>query len=235
MKELFRRLQNVDSVLQRMSIIGVIICFRSLAQDALNDVLGERIPFLLSSINDFKHHVMNGDSMIVSEMASATGLPCKVDPALVSALRSQKCELGEDEYQMACLLMVFIAVSLPKLARNEASYYKPSLEAHANNVHCLAHAINGIAGALFTICGVNDIEERLKEFLALASSSLLRLGHEPDKELVRNRESIYLLLDMIVQESPFLTMDLLESCFPYALLRNAYHAVYKSDGTALVI
>ncbi|CAG2161911.1 unnamed protein product [Oppiella nova] len=235
MKELFRRLQNVDSVLQRMSIIGVIICFRSLAQDALNDCLSERIPFLLSSIVDFKHHVMNGDSMIVSEMASATGLPCKVDPALVSALRSQKCELGEDEYQMACLLMVFIAVSLPKLARNESSYYKPSLEAHANNVHCLAHAINGIAGALFTICGVNDIEERLKEFLALASSSLLRLGHEPDKEMVRNRESIYLLLDMIVQESPFLTMDLLESCFPYALLRNAYHAVYKSDGSALVI
>ena len=31
----------------------------------------------------------------------------------------------------------------------------------------------------------------------------------------------------IVQESPFLTMDLLESCFPYALLRNSYHHVYK--------
>ena len=131
--------------------------------------------------------------------------------------------------------MVFIAVSLPKLARSETSYYKPALEAHANNVHCLAQAINGIAGALFTICGGSDIEERLKEFLALASSSLLRLGQEPDKEMTRNRESIYLLLDMIVQESPFLTMDLLESCFPYALMRNAYHAVYKSDGQTLVV
>lgn len=144
-------------------------------------------------------------------------------------------ELGEDEYQIACLLMVFIAVSLPKLARNELSYYKPSLEAHANNIHCLAQAINGIAGALFTICGGGDIEDRLKEFLALASSSLLRLGQDPDKEATRNRESVYLLLDMIVQESPFLTMDLLESCFPYALLRNAYHAVYKSDGGNIII
>jgi len=126
--------------------------------------------------------------------------------------------------------MVFIAVSLPKLARSEGSYYKPSLEAHGNNIHCLASAINGIASAMFTICGHGDIEDRLKEFLALASSSLLRLGQEPDKEAVKNRESVYLLLDMIVKESPFLTMDLLESCFPYALLRNAYHAVYKSDG-----
>lgn len=38
---------------------------------------------------------------------------------------------------------------------------------HSNNIHCLAQAINGIAGALFTICGHGDIEDRLKEFLAV--------------------------------------------------------------------
>uniref|UniRef100_A0A1B0C8S5 Uncharacterized protein n=1 Tax=Lutzomyia longipalpis TaxID=7200 RepID=A0A1B0C8S5_LUTLO len=81
---------------------------------------------------------------------------------------------------------------------------------------------------MFTICGQNDIEDRMKEFLALAYS-LLRLGQESDKEATRNRESIYLLLDQIVKESPFLTMDLLESCFPYVLIRNAYHAVYKQE------
>ena len=31
----------------------------------------------------------------------------------------------------------------------------------------------------------------------------------------------------LIQESPFLTMDILESCFPYCLVRNAYHHVYK--------
>lgn len=39
---------------------------------------------------------------------------------------------------------------------------------HTNNIHCLAQAINGIAGALFTICGHGDIEDRLKEFLAVS-------------------------------------------------------------------
>lgn len=38
---------------------------------------------------------------------------------------------------------------------------------HTNNIHCLAQAVNGIAGALFTICGHGDIEDRLKEFLAV--------------------------------------------------------------------
>ena len=148
----------------------------------------------------------------------------------MNALKNHnKSELSaEEKYEYACLLMVFIAVSLPKLARLDTTIYRPEFEAHSNNIHCLAKAINGIAGALFTLTETNDIEERLKEFLALASSSLLRLGQETgDKEAIRNRESAYILLDLIVQESPFLTMDLLESCFPYALIRNAYHDVYK--------
>lgn len=43
---------------------------------------------------------------------------------------------------------------------------------HSNNIHCLAQAVNGIAGALFTICGHGDIEDRLKEFLAVSQFSL---------------------------------------------------------------
>lgn len=229
MKEQFRKLQHVDNVLQRMTIVGVILCFRQLAQGALVDVLEERIPFLLSSILDFRHHLPAGDPMVVSEMASSAGLTCKVDPTLAAALRNQKNETDEDEHLLACLLMVFVAVSIPKLARNDNSFYRASLEGHSNNIHCMASAVNNIFGALFTICGQGDIEDRMKEFLALASSSLLRLGQEADKEITKNRESVYLLLDQIVQESPFLTMDLLESCFPYALIRNSYHAVYKQE------
>lgn len=231
MKEQFKRLQHVDNVLQRMTIVGVILCFRQLAQEALVDVLEDRIPFLLSSVLDFRDHIPNSDVSIVDEMASAAGLQCRVDPVLAGALRNQKAELDEDEHLLACLLMVFVAVSIPKLARNDASFYRASLEGHSNNIHCIASAVNNIFGALFTIANQGDIEDRMKEFLALASSSLLRLGQEPDKEMTKNRESVYLLLDQIVQESPFLTMDLLESCFPYVLIRNAYHAVYKQENS----
>lgn len=230
MKEQFKKLNNVDNVLQRMTIVGVILSFRQLAQSSLTDVLEQRIPFLLSSILDFRHHLPSGDPMkIVSEMTSAAGLPCKVDPALLNALKAQKPEIDAEEHLLVCLLMVFVAVSIPKLAKLDSSFYRASLEGHSNNIHCMALAINHIFGALFTICGQGDIEDRMKEFLALASSSLLRLGQEADKESIKNRESVYLLLDQIVQESPFLTMDLLESCFPYALIRNAYHDVYKQE------
>ncbi|TSR04338.1 Nck-associated protein 1 [Bagarius yarrelli] len=237
MAALFKRLTSVDSVLKRMTIIGVILSFRSLAQEALRDVLSCHIPFLVSSVEDFKDHIPRETDMKVAmnvyELSSAAGLPCEIDPALVVALSSQKSEniSPEEEYKIACLLMVFVAVSLPTLASNVMSQYSPAIEGHCNNIHCLAKAINQIAAALFTI-HKGSIEDRLKEFLALASSSLLKIGQETDKTTTRNRESVYLLLDMIVQESPFLTMDLLESCFPYVLLRNAYHAVYKQSVSA---
>lgn len=73
--------------------------------------------------------------------------------------------------------MVFVAVSIPKLARLEHSFYRASLEGHANNIHCVAAAVNAIFGALFTVCSVpgtdpataeNDIEDRMKEFLAVS-------------------------------------------------------------------
>ncbi|XP_077986054.1 nck-associated protein 1-like [Glandiceps talaboti] len=230
MTDLFKRLRHVENVLQRMTIIGVILAFRSLAQEALSDVLSRRIPFLQGAIVDFCEHIPSGkETEIVNEMASAAGLPCDIDPALVSALKQQQSDNAEDDYRISCLLMVFIAVAIPSLARSEATFYKAYLEGHGNNCHCIAKAVNGIAGALFTIHGKGDVEDRLKEFLALASSSLLKLGQETDKLVIRNRESVYLLLDEIVLESPFLTMDLLESCFPFVLLRNAYHAVYKKQ------
>ena len=95
-------------------------------------------------------------------------------------------------------------------------------------------AVNQIFAVLFTICGHDDIEDRLKEFLALASSALLRLAQESaTREEVRNRESVYILLDLIVQKSPWLSMDLLESCFPYTLLRNSYHIVHKMGSLAI--
>ena len=79
MKELFKRLQNVDSVLQRMTIIGVILCFRELLQEALSTQLEERIPFLTSSIKDFHCHAGSPhESSLVAELASACGYSSKV-------------------------------------------------------------------------------------------------------------------------------------------------------------
>ena len=65
-----RQLQNVDSVLQRTTIIGVILCFRSLAQEALQDVLDKRIPFLMTSVKDFQQHMPNTQDSAIANIRS---------------------------------------------------------------------------------------------------------------------------------------------------------------------
>ena len=63
--------------------------------------------------------------------------------------------------------MVFVAVSVPKLAKSNSSQFKVQSDVHANNIHCLAVAVNQIFGVLFSLCGRDDLEDHLKDFLAL--------------------------------------------------------------------
>uniref|UniRef100_A0A670IHB7 NCK associated protein 1 like n=1 Tax=Podarcis muralis TaxID=64176 RepID=A0A670IHB7_PODMU len=234
MAALLPRLTAAENVLKRMTIIGEILWFRSLAQEGLQEVFTNHCPFLMGPIECLKEFVDPDMDIKVTlsifELATAAGVPCDIDPALVSALSSLKKDSSstEEDYKAACLLLVFVAVSLPLLATDPSSVYTTEIDGFINNIHCLAKAIIQVSAALFTIYNKN-IETHLKEFLMLASVSLLQLGQEADRLKTKNRESISLLMHLLVEESSFLTTDMLETCFPYVLLRNAYREISRSS------
>ncbi|XP_039654666.1 nck-associated protein 1-like isoform X2 [Perca fluviatilis] len=233
MANLKKRLTGGENVLKRMTIIGVILSFRSMTQDCLKDVLKKHCPYLIGPMECLTDFISPETDIKVTlsvfELASAAGLTCDIDPALVAAIRSMQTDNTslDEEYKLSCLLLVYIAVSLPILALDSNSFYSREHGGHNNNIHCLATAINQLAAAMFTVQNKN-IQQHLKEFLLLASSTLLQLGQNVERMESKNRDSIYLLLHGIVEESPFLNQDMLESCFPYVLLRNAYREVYRS-------
>uniref|UniRef100_A0A8C8RPF9 NCK associated protein 1 like n=1 Tax=Pelusios castaneus TaxID=367368 RepID=A0A8C8RPF9_9SAUR len=233
MVSLLPRLTSAENMLKRMTIIGEILSFRSMAQKGLREVFSDRCPFLMGPIESLKEFVTPDTDIKITlsifELATAAGIPCDIDPALVAALSNLKIDSSspEEEYKSACLLLVFVAVSLPLLASDPFSMYSVEIDGYSNNIHCLAKAIIHVSAALFTIHNKN-IETHLKEFLLLASVSLLHLGQDPDKLRSKNRESISLLMHLMVEESSFLTVDMLETCFPYVLLRNAYREVHRA-------
>ncbi|XP_029287413.1 LOW QUALITY PROTEIN: nck-associated protein 1-like [Cottoperca gobio] len=233
MVNLKKRLTGGENVLKRMTIIGVILSFRSMSQDSLKDILNKHCPYLIGPIECLRDFISPETDIKVTlsvfELASAAGLSCDIDPALVTAIGNMHTDNTsvDEEYKLSCLLMVYVAVSLPTLALDPNSVYSREHGGHNNNIHCLATAINQLAAAMFTVQNKN-IEQHLKEFLLLASSTLLQLGQNVEKMESKNRDSIYLLLHLIVEESSFLSQDMLESCFPYVLLRNAYREVYRT-------
>ncbi|KAH9518845.1 Nck-associated protein 1 [Bulinus truncatus] len=227
---------DADAILINMIKIGLIIAVQSLFKEALNDVLSQRIPYLLGPIQEFQDYEFNSKgSLVVNELVSTAGINCRVDPSLLHILQSShvSSDSKEDEYNSACLMLVFIALSLPRLTYWDQTIFSSPLDAHFNGSHCIAKSISQVAGALFSLYGPEDMSIRFTEFLNLAASSILHLSQLNDKETTRNRESVYLILDQIVRESPFLTMDQLESCFPYILLRNVYHDLYKVSSSEI--
>ncbi|XP_047666114.1 nck-associated protein 1-like [Tachysurus fulvidraco] len=229
-----KRLTGCENVLKRLTIIGVILSFRTMTQEALEEVMHKHCPFLMGPIK-YVRDLINADEpdikvlLSVYELACSAGVQCDIDPTLVAAIANMRSDNAsvEEEYKLTCLLLVFAAVSLPILAIDPNSFYSREQGGHQNNIHCLATAINHLAAAMFTVQNKN-IEQHLREFLLIASSALLQLGQNIEKVEIKHRASVYLLLDMIVDQSPFLSQDMLENCFPYVLLRNAYREVHRT-------
>ena len=268
MKLYLKQLEHIDLLLQRVILIGVLLQLKHLIEESLEDVLHKRMPFLMNTLEHFysqykttnfsadpQHH------LLINEMVSSTGTSTMIDSTLCQALINQKNNLNNpnahhpdaispsndsEEYILSCLILVYIAVALPRLARLDSTKYIGALDAHANNCHCLVRAINTLITTFFFEHGQRHIEDRCKEFLALASSSLLRLidvdwgqtskssngnGNAPTahpnafpNEII-HKEATYVLLEKFVDQCPYLTRDLLETCFPSSVLRNSFFMI----------
>jgi len=274
MKIYLKQLEHIDLLLQRVILIGVLLQLKHLIEEALQDVLYKRMPFLMITLEDFysqyKTTTFSNDPqhhLLINEMISSTGISTAIDSTLCQALINQKNSIiinnnnnnnintsdstltnhESEEYILSCLILVYIAVALPRLAKLESTKYIVALDSHANNCHCLIRAINTLITTFFFEHGQRHIEDRCKEFLALASSSLLRLidvdcGGQGNKYSNTNnnstsnnsngltndiihKEATYILLEQFVNQCPYLTRDLLETCFPSSVLRNAFFII----------
>nr|CAD2205051.1 unnamed protein product [Meloidogyne enterolobii] len=161
----------LDSMLQRVIIIGEICAFRDMLFSALNDVLKQRAPFLINSLSSLINSPLDELQKInIGEACAASGFKLDVDLALANAIKQQANTNGLDDpnehYKISCLLIVFIAISLPHLALNPQSCYKASLSVTKNNSHTIPLAVNTITGALFFLHQRGDTAERMHEFLA---------------------------------------------------------------------
>lgn len=72
----------------------------------------------------------------------------------------------------------------------------------------------------------------MREFLALASNGLLQIENISDINFMPQYHSLYILIERIVRSSPYLNFGLLESCFPYTLIRSAYSSIYSQQGSS---
>eukprot|EP00054_Salpingoeca_dolichothecata_P025344 m.177028 g.177028 ORF g.177028 m.177028 type:complete len:1122 (-) comp25321_c1_seq2:184-3549(-) len=223
-----RRLKEVDECSFHLIQVGVSLSFRSLLMEALRAVLQARIPFIFNAISDL-HENAPKKTQGIDALALTAGINSVVDPQLLR-LVDQHCTNSDAEFNTWSLMMVMAAACMRNQSFNPHAAFNISLDGLENNGHCMATALNAISSCVFTITATpgeapTAITDAQTEFIRIVSLLLLRLSAE--KETTKNKNSVLAILDKFVRESKFLTADVLETYFPYSLIRTAFHELYK--------
>eukprot|EP00056_Hartaetosiga_gracilis_P009959 m.145264 g.145264 ORF g.145264 m.145264 type:complete len:1108 (+) comp13229_c0_seq4:80-3403(+) len=224
--EVLKSIRDTDAFFKFAAGAGLALNFRRLLLTALQSVLEERIPFIFTSINDLHKHVRGSES--VDTLALTAGLTSDLDPVLNKFFREY---VGGDA-QIIVHLNVFFGVCLRYIATLPSNTYNTLTGTHEGNAQCVARTIVDISSALVALSCQNPATVRQqivfaqKEILRVASVLLLRLMFNA-KEPARNRNAALVIMYQIINESPFLTADVLEEFMPYSLIRCAHHALLK--------
>eukprot|EP00731_Ephydatia_muelleri_P012521 Em0006g1415a len=119
----------------------------------------------------------------------------------ISCLRSLELydSKSKDDLALWNWFLMFVGVTLPSLAMTPQSNFISVIEAHENNAHCLAVAVNALAGAIFAYFGPEEQKQKMKDFLIFTSSHIMTLAKEVEKErdAPKAREATYILLDLV--------------------------------------
>jgi len=230
-----KKMKDVEGFMSKSVAIGNALYFRELLHEALRWVSQERIPHIYSVVHaSFKEYRSN--TFMATEFLSIDSLAydCGVnvgsaDQALKKYLQKA---ISSIDGPLLDLLPYMYASSFFSLMWREAEY-KPFIEAHTNNVHTLAKAINFLILSSKALSTTNadekEITNQLKTFIEVSSVLLLRLARNTsvkDKTAPVDLPSVLIFMDLFLEESPLLTRDVLESVLPYGLLRNEWKHVF---------
>ncbi|KAL5261551.1 hypothetical protein ACHWQZ_G007307 [Mnemiopsis leidyi] len=234
-----KQLKRHEIFLSHCIVVGALFNFRRLTVSALKSVVEKRAPFLQKCILDYKTNIRPDiDPVIPDEMATAAGFEVDADPALCAAIQKH-CTNASSE-TLWTLFNVMVAVTLPLQSLDVNSVYRTPIEGHENNLHCVSTAVTWLSACVYTNLVRSGLEkeplqvvlkEGMREFLEKVSERMLKLQLEEDKELqkeIKQRDSLFILLEKMVRDSNFITYDMLENNFPFTILRNSFRAVYEN-------
>eukprot|EP00164_Ancoracysta_twista_P002075 GFYU01002736.1.p1 GENE.GFYU01002736.1~~GFYU01002736.1.p1 ORF type:complete len:1155 (-),score=375.87 GFYU01002736.1:160-3624(-) len=233
------RLENVVSV---TIVVGACLAFIDLLRDALNDTIQARTPIIHDCIRGVHRQYPTNTFMVqdlipVDVLASDAGQ--RVGLADVNLKRClQDLNRTAADHMIWQLLPFLYAASFTN-AQWRGMEYRVNVEGHIQNAHCMSYAINQLIVTMNSlpiegrIPQTSDILAALRKYLHASSYLLLRFKSTRTFN-VENLPSMFVFLDKFVQYSEkltnkMMTMSVLESSFPYVILRAQYAQLYESQ------
>lgn len=138
----FARLRGMEAFIDHIKLVGSVLSFRRMLAEQSKDVLRQKIPYIFNSVADW--HASSGQSVkAMNALAFAAGIESKVDPFLLGTLESL-CKNPEADYSIWSLFMTMSANALKALAYDPTTVFNPAYDAHQNNAHVIATAMDEV-------------------------------------------------------------------------------------------
>jgi len=233
--ETLKKLRDGDQFVTKAIAIGNALSFRQVLHEALSLVVKEKTPSIYSIINTAfnqygRNTFMSAELLSIDMLANECGIPLgTADQALKKFLSGS---IGSADAALWDLLPFMFAASFTTNVWKDAQW-KPTIEGHTNNAHTLAMAISDLIIVFKSVTSTSGDEKEivnlLRTFVEVSSVILLRMARanwKQDKHPPVDLPSIIVFVDKFIEACPLLTKEMLESCLPYALLRNEWRSIY---------
>lgn len=231
---------DLDSFIGSSIVIGNALTFRRLLYSALGLATKKTIPHLHNAVSNAFHQYLRNTFMAVDfvgmdSMAQDAGVDVSIaDQPLKVAL----LPLSTSDRALWDLLPAAYAASFLISTHWKDSIYNPQLEAFENNAHVLSHTISDLLINFKALSGEgnndeNTIRDQLVKFLDISGTILLRALSSPklDPKLVpKEFASLFVFLDIFVDQCPLLSRAELEPILPYSILRSMWRGIYSRAG-----
>lgn len=235
--EVIKKVKDLDKFVAHATIVGNILALRGLFKDAMKAVGEDNCPHIwrtLSNLNDSYDHASTIDpelaaaEYLASDHGLATGTP---DLAFRAVMKHAIQEKSEAWIHLPALFAIMFHSGLWKEAQ-----FIPSMEGYQNNLHSIAPVIDYlIAGYYIAISNEAPVDDKvivdsLTRFVEIASITLTRMmsAVKTDKKSTVDLASVMIFVDRFVEQSPFLTYDVLEGIIPYTLFRGMFRDLYTN-------
>ncbi|CEF67826.1 Membrane-associated protein Hem [Strongyloides ratti] len=229
--------QTIHLFTNRLTIVGILMSFKKMLLSASKIVFRKRLKFLYSCGENILNEFSDEAKVKAHELFSTLVVEENDFSILVNMIEQDYESLNVkdgNEFHLICsLLMVFAAITLPKLSSQNQSMLKVSTHSTSNNINAIPVALDTISNVLFAICGRLDCGDRMKEFLKIISCGLLQIVGSSASEYSPNLRSINVLLEDIVCESKWITFDDLQEVFPHNLISSSYTSCFINEKSSI--
>lgn len=240
-------IQGMDQLCAATASIGCILHFRLLLRQALNEVVSRASPFVLAAVQ-IAHRAVHDSGVVVDpkldgidRAASDVGLDVgEADHPLrliLASLKTTVADMNLFQYLPELFGLMYLS------QRWRSAQFSIEIDGHTNNNHCMAIAIRQLLVQFNRIqvkdnISPLDIEKKisgdLDRFVRSSAFTILHLKVLNSKE---NHISshfplgmIMIFLEQCIQAcAGRVEMNMLETCFPFTMLRTNFIQVFEKQ------